>query len=81
MYGNFHSCRDANYWKVRLVPQVMARISQNFSYRLTRFLKSDVHTAAARAFAWREIKVPFSYTLEASFFGQGRTEFVRSNYE
>ena len=58
-------------WKqeARLLPIFLDFLCPHFSYRSSSFNVSKSKANTGRVVAWKELKIPLSYTIEASFCG------------
>ena len=59
----------------------MAKCVSYFSFDDCRFNVQKAKEATQRVAMWRELKIPFVYTMEASFFGADIGETKGSHFE
>ncbi|KAL4452873.1 hypothetical protein ABPG74_002438 [Tetrahymena malaccensis] len=55
--------------KVRLLPHILAKRTDFFSLQECRFKVTDDRITTARVTAWQELGIPYSFTVETSFYG------------
>ncbi|EAR98396.2 zinc carboxypeptidase family protein (macronuclear) [Tetrahymena thermophila SB210] len=55
--------------KVRLLPHILAKRTDFFSLQECRFKVTDDRVTTARVTAWQELGIPYSFTVETSFYG------------
>jgi hypothetical protein len=60
---------DPNFYLVRLFPKLLSALSPSFDYRSCRWRAGKGKRGTARVVAAKDLGIPFSYTVEASFFG------------
>lgn len=66
----FYGCTDPkDPTKSRLLPYILSKITDMFSFESSRFTIHKSKESTARVALWREYKIPNIFTLEASFFG------------
>jgi hypothetical protein len=66
MYGNNYT---ENPESTRLLPFIISKLSNNFSYSDSKFSMSKAKETTARMSMWNALKIPAVYTMEASFCG------------
>lgn len=66
----FYGCTDeANPIASRILPLMLSKITNMFSFTESRFQIDKVKETTARVTQWKEHRIPNVFTLEASFFG------------
>ncbi len=65
--GDFEGARVNNL--IRIVPLLLSQRNRCFSYKDCTFLCEKEKESTARIVLFKELGIPLSYTLEASFFG------------
>jgi hypothetical protein len=69
IYGPHYPLHDEKYYRMRVLPKLLSERTEMFRYFGCKFRNDESKKKAARLVVWREHKLPYSYTLEASFHG------------
>ena len=67
MYGPQYPIHDMRYFKIRLLPKLMAEQTEMFRFYSCRFRIEKSKEKTARVVLWREFNILNCFTLEASF--------------
>jgi hypothetical protein len=69
IYGPHYPLHDEKYYRMRVLPKLLSERTEMFRYFGCKFRNDESKKKAARLVVWKEHKLPYSYTLEASFHG------------
>jgi hypothetical protein len=69
IYGPHYPLHSDKYFKMRVFPKLLSERSEMFRYFGCKFRNEHSKRKAARLVVWKEHKLPYSYTVEASFYG------------
>lgn len=69
IYGPHYPLHNDKYYKMRVLPKLISERTEMFRYFGCKFRNDVNKKKAARLVVWKEFKLPYSYTLEASFHG------------
>mmetsp|Transcript_20166 Transcript_20166/g.37533 ORF Transcript_20166/g.37533 Transcript_20166/m.37533 type:complete len:868 (+) Transcript_20166:1967-4570(+) len=69
IYGPHYPLHSDKYYKMRVLPKLLSERTEMFRYFGCKFRNDISKKKAARLVVWKEQKLPYSYTLEASFHG------------
>ena len=71
LYGNKLAANGGflSWTKVRLLPRILAKKSEMYSYKGSKFKVEKCKRNTARVVCWDELKITNSFTLENSFYG------------
>jgi len=78
MYGN---TSEANPNEYRVFPYLMGKICDYFSYKSSKFAVQKSKASTARITMWKELDVPYIYTLESSFLGPSNANIEGSHFK
>uniref|UniRef100_A0A7S3G6W0 Peptidase M14 domain-containing protein n=3 Tax=Palpitomonas bilix TaxID=652834 RepID=A0A7S3G6W0_9EUKA len=67
IYGNALDSAPSNTVTERTFPFMLSRISNVFSFQDCCFKVQKAKESAARVVYWKELGIPYSYTIESSF--------------
>jgi hypothetical protein len=67
IYGPEHPVYDERYYLIRILPKLLADRTEMFRYPACRFKIAKKKETTARAVAFYNNQIPYSYTVEASF--------------
>ena len=73
MYGN---AIQENPTSTRLFPYIMSKLWDYFSFKYSRFSLTKSKETTARISLYRELNIPWIYTMEASFWGANQGELA-----
>lgn len=65
-YGPNYPISHREYYKCRVLPKIIEKINQSFRYYSCSFHISETKRSTARAVAFSQLKVPYSFTVESS---------------
>lgn len=69
IYGPHYPLHSDKYYKMRVLPKLLSERTEMFRYFGCKFRNDETKKKSARLVVWKEQKLPYSYTLEASFHG------------
>lgn len=69
IYGPHFPLHSGKYYKMRVFPKLLSERTEMFRYFGCKFRNDRSKKKAARLVVCKEHKLPYSYTLEASFYG------------
>ena len=60
---------NSSWTSARLLPHILVKRSEFFNLDECRYKVTEERASTARVTAWTEMKIPFSFTIETSFYG------------
>ena len=74
IYGPHYPLHSKHYYTMRTIPKLLSERTEIFRYYSSKFRNEPCKRNTARLVIWKDIKLPFSFTLETSCHGYLNSE-------